>query len=118
MAHFAELVDNVVIQVIVIDNAVCETEQDGILYLHNLFNDNNRKWLQTSYNGKIRKNFAGIGYIYNEQLDAFISPKPYNSWILDEKTCKWNPPIEKPKGNYYWSESEQNWKPYDFTNNT
>ena len=66
---------------------------------------------RTSYNGNIRKNYAGIGYTYNQDLDAFIPPKPYNSWTLNENTCNWEAPVKYPEddGVYSWNESEQNW---------
>jgi hypothetical protein len=76
------------------------------------------EWIQTSYNthggqhpeGRpLRKNYAGIGYTYNRELDAFIPPKPFASWILDEETGLWNAPIAKPEGNYTWNEDEQSW---------
>jgi hypothetical protein len=68
-------------------------------------------WLETSYASTTRKNYAGIGYAYDEARDAFIPPKPYLSWVLDESTCQWVPPIAHPDdgGNYYWDESETDW---------
>jgi hypothetical protein len=64
---------------------------------------------RTSYNSNIRKNYAGIGFTYNFDLDAFIPPKPYNSWILDEDTASWSAPLEKPVGNYNWDEETLGW---------
>jgi hypothetical protein len=97
MAHFAKLkAGNIVEQVIVVSNDVATTEQAGIDFLNNLYQDKNIIWKQTSYNNNIRKNFAGIGYQYDEQRDAFIPIKPFNSWILDEDTCLWKSPIERP----------------------
>lgn len=114
MAHFAQLdVNNVVTQVIVVhnnellDNGI-ESEAKGIAFCQSLFGGT---WKQTSYNGNIRKNFAGIGYTYDIGRDAFIPPKPYNSWILDESTCQWIPPVTYPNDgkNYRWNESVTNW---------
>lgn len=70
---------------------------------------------RTSYNAAIngfRKNYAGIGYTYDEQRDAFIPPKPFASWVLDEETCNWIAPVEKPEGDYSWDEENLSWKPY------
>ena len=94
MAHFARLNDNnEVKQVIVVannellDDSGSESEQKGIDFCVNLFGG---RWIQTSYNGNIRKNYAGVGYIYDPIRDAFISPKPLEgNWILDEDTCQW-----------------------------
>ena len=68
-------------------------------------------WIQTSYNGSFRKNYAGIGFQYDKTRDAFIAPKPYPSWILNETTCRWEAPIAYPddENNYNWNESEQSW---------
>lgn len=119
MAHFAKINnENVVEQVIVIPDAQEHRGQDFIN--QELMITGN--WLQTSYNtragkhinGKIpfRKNYAGIGYSYDVQRDAFIPPKRYPSWILDEDTCLWKPPFSKPQDGkkYIWDESITNWK--------
>ena len=68
-------------------------------------------WVQTSYNGTTRKNYAGIGFTYDSERDAFISPQPYNSWTLNEETCRWKAPIKHPTDDkmYSWSEEELNW---------
>jgi len=98
MAHFAKLENNIVTNVIVVnnnellDNGI-EKESKGIEFCQNLFGGT---WIQTSYNGNIRKNYAGIGYIYDETLDAFIPPKPFDSWILNETTCQWKTPFPYP----------------------
>ena len=99
MAHFAQLDENnVVTQVIVVGNKDCadangvEKESIGIAFCERLFGGN---WKQTSYNGNIRKNYAGIGYTYDAARDAFIPPQPGAEWTLDEDTCQWenpNPP--------------------------
>jgi len=113
MAHFAKIgVGNIVEQVIVVSNDIAVTEQAGVEFLNNLYKDRNVVWKQTSYNNNIRKNFAGIGYQYDQQRDAFIAPKPYNSWILNEQTCNWEAPVVKPNdGNMYnWNEQNLNWE--------
>jgi hypothetical protein len=73
---------------------------------------------RTSYNGNIRKNYAGIGFTYDFDLDAFIAPKPYESWILDEATCQWQAPEPYPTdgANYYWSEQNLAWELSEFSN--
>lgn len=114
MAHFAKLdSNNVVTEVIVVhnnellDNGV-ESEAKGIAFCQSLFGGN---WKQTSYNGNMRKNFAGIGYTYDAGLDAFISPKPYNSWVLNNTTCVWEAPVPMPTDgkHYVWNENVVNW---------
>jgi len=112
MAHFAKIgVGNIVEQVIVVSNDIAVTEQAGVEFLNNLYKDRNVVWKQTSYNNNIRKNFAGIGYQYDQTRDAFIAPKPYNSWILNEQTCNWEAPVVKPNdGNMYtWNELTKTW---------
>ena len=114
MAHFAKLENNVVKQVIVVSNQDIldeqgqESEEKGIAFCSNLLGGT---WLQTSYNGKIRKNYAGIGYTYDEGRDAFIPPKPFNSWLLDEVTCQWKAPVDYPTDGkiYNWNEDTQSW---------
>jgi hypothetical protein len=114
MAHFAELDDNnIVKQVLVVSNfSLDETNQEasGIDFLNNLFGHSN--WKQTSYNKKFRKHFAGIGYEYDETKNAFIPPKPYPSWILNEETYLWDPPIPYPEvmtNSTVWDENTQSW---------
>lgn len=123
MAHFCKLgIGNIVEQVIVVSNEVItdstgnEQEQLGIDFINNLYGTRD-VWKQTSYNGSFRKNFAGVGYKYDSERDAFISPKPYNSWTLDEETCIWTPPkpfpaiTEENKDNVYlWNEETQEWE--------
>ena len=114
MAHFAQLDDNnVVTQVIVVANEELifegvENETQGVIFCRSLFG-NDTKWVQTSYNGNFRKRYAGIGYTYDADKDAFLAPKPFASWVLDEETCLWNAPVAKPEGNYTWNEDEQSW---------
>jgi hypothetical protein len=114
MAHFAELDDNnIVKQVIVVaneellDNEV-ESEAKGIAFCQTLLGGN---WKQTSYNGNIRKNYAGIGYTYDANRDAFIAPKPFESWVLNEDTCRWDAPIPYPTDGkpYRWDEDSLSW---------
>ena len=113
MAHFAKLENNIVTQIIVVDNNELldngvESEEKGIAFCSHLLGGT---WKQTSYNGKIRKNYAGIGYMYDEQRDAFIAPKPYSSWVLNENTCLWEAPISMPADGkqYGWNEDTQSW---------
>ena len=111
MAHFAKLgVGNKVLTVAVVSNDIAITEQAGVDFLNNLHGTND-VWKQTSYNGNIRKNFAGIGYKYDQTRDAFIAPKPYNSWVLNEDTCQWEAPVAYPDDGerYTWNESTTNW---------
>ena len=119
MAHFAKLgVGNKILRVAVVSNDVATTEQAGVDFLNNLYGTRD-VWKQTSYNGNIRKNFAGVGYTYDQTRDAFIPPKPFNSWILNEETCLWEAPVAKPEltqeqidnNNYYiWNEETQQWE--------
>ena len=112
MAHFAKIgIGNIVEKVEVVSNNIATTEQAGVDFLRNLYNDQNAQWFQTSYNNNIRKNFAGIGYQYNQTRDAFIAPKPYPSWTLNETTCNWESPVVKPDDgqNYVWNEENQQW---------
>ena len=121
MAHFAELdSNNVVKQVIVVSNADTSTAQGdekesiGIAFCERLFGGT---WVKTSYNGNIRKNYAGIGYTYDKDRNAFIPPKPYASWVLNETTCRWDAPVAMPsdagQGDppkmYTWDENTVNW---------
>ena len=116
MAHFAQLDENnVVTQVIVVHNNDCmldgqENETIGVLFCKSLFGQNTR-WKQTSYNAKMRKNYAGIGYTYDATRDAFIPPSPYPSWVLDEATCQWQAPVPRPQDDkrYTWDEAQGAW---------
>ena len=116
MAHFAELNEsNTVKQVIVVsneellDNGI-ESETKGIAFCKSLLGENTN-WVQTSYNSTIRKNYAGIDYLYDPIRDAFIPPKYFDSWVLNEDTCQWCAPIPYPSDgkNYLWDESTVNW---------
>ena len=127
MASFAKIKNNIVLTVESVVNEVLkdsngiEKESIGIKFLKNLYNEPNAIWKQTSYNTKggihteggipFRKNHASIGYTYDEDRDAFIAPKPFNSWVLNEETCLWEAPIAMPQdGNMYtWNESTLTW---------
>jgi hypothetical protein len=107
MSHFAELDENnIVLRVLVGDNNLPNEGYDW--FLENL----GGTWVQTSYNGTIRKNFAGIGYRYDEELDAFIAPQPFESWTLNTQTAKWMSPTSYPQDGrlYEWDEENLNWK--------
>jgi hypothetical protein len=116
MAHFAKLDENnVVIEVHCVHNNELlvngvESEAQGVAFLV-MWSGGYPFWKQTSYNGTIRKNYAGIGYTYDSQRDAFIAPKPYASWTLDENSCVWQPSIPMPTDNkiYSWDESTMSW---------
>lgn len=116
MAHFAELDNNdVVLRVVVVSNADTSTpdgtevESIGVAFCQRLFGGN---WKQTSYNGNFRVRYAGIGYTYNQQYDAFIPPKPFPSWILNTTTLDWEAPVPYPTDGkyYYWDEGTQSWQ--------
>jgi hypothetical protein len=127
MASFAKIENNIVITVVSVVNEVLkdsngvEQESIGVQFLRTLYNEPNAIWKQTSYNtvGGIhqlggtpfRKNHAGIGFTYDETRDAFIAPKPFNSWILNETTCIWDAPAARPQDNnkYIWNEETLNW---------
>lgn len=107
MSHFAELDENnTVIRVLVGDNNMPNEGYDW--FVETL----GGKWVQTSYTGSIRKNFAGIGFTYDEEKDAFIAPQPFPSWILNEVSCKWSAPIPYPQDGkvYKWEEEDRLWK--------
>lgn len=111
MAHYAFLDDNnIVTEVITGRN---ETEVvDGISDWEAYYGEfRGQTCVRTSYNGNIRKNFAGIGFTYDPERDAFIAPKPFESWVLDEDTCRWEAPIPYPEGElmYRWDEETTDW---------
>ena len=124
MAHFAQLdVANIVVEVIVVNNEAIDnlpfpqSEPVGIAFCQSLCGASTI-WKQTSYNASFRKNYAHVGGIYNLSLDAFINPSPLPSWVLNEQTCQWEPPIPYPTayGLYEWDEPTISWasipKPY------
>ena len=115
MAHFAQLDENnVVTQVIVVANSDTadasgvEKEHIGAAFCERLFGGT---WKQTSYNGNKRKNYAGIGFTYREDIDAFVPPQPYASWLLNQTTAQWEAPVAMPNdgGMYSWDEDNQAW---------
>ena len=134
MAHFCKLgKGNIVERVEVVSNDVATTEQAGMDFLNNLYGSRD-VWKQTSYNTiagehklggtPFRKNYAGVGYTYDQTRDAFIPPKPFNSWILNETTCVWEAPVTRPEiteqqlqdgSKYVWNEENQTW---DFVDNS
>ena len=116
MAHFAKIDSNNIVEIVhVVNNEVIkkedgtEDETKGKEFLDSLFGS--ATWVQTSYNNNFRKNYASIGYTYDSVRDAFIPPKPYNSWVLNEDTCQWESPVEFPDANnrYNWNEENQEW---------
>lgn len=117
MAHFAQLDENsVVTRVVVISNSELldngvELEEKGISFCKSLFGSNTN-WRQTSYNRSFRKNYAAIGYTYREDIDAFVSPKPFESWTLNDE-AQWTPPVPMPMDGvaYTWNETDQIWVP-------
>lgn len=114
MAHFAEINENNIVQrVIVIHNNELlnsdgvEQESLGSTFCNQLFGGT---WVQTSYNGTMRKNFAAQGFTYDAARDAFIPPKPFASWVLNETTCLWEAPVARPTdGLYTWDEATSSW---------
>jgi hypothetical protein len=117
MSHYAKVVDGIVKDILVADTD----------FMENFIDDSPGRWIQTSYNtnsgkhydkdGKedggiaLRKNFAGVGHIYDEDLDAFYPPKPYESWVLNEDTCQWDSPVVRPDDDkfYDWNEDSTSW---------
>jgi hypothetical protein len=116
MAHYAFLdKKNTVVEVIV---GVDETELIDGLDPETWYGKFRKKTcVRTSYNGKIRKNYAGVGFTYDPDRDAFIPPKPFNSWMLDEETCNWKPLVDYPADGftYFWNEEKLNWELADFS---
>jgi len=116
MAYFAELDENnVVLRVLSVSNddapdPAPDNEQHGIDFLAGLGLGSN--WKQTSFNATFRKNYAGIGYTFDVARDAFIPPQPFASWVLNETTCQWEPPVPYPTDgkNYLWDEDTVSWK--------
>lgn len=112
MAHFAKVINGIVTQVIVAEQSFFDTFVDS----------SPGEWIQTSYNTHggvhvlggtpLRKNYAGIGFAYDAQRDAFIPPKPFNSWTLNEDTCLWDAPVPMPDGDalFTWDEDSLSWK--------
>lgn len=106
MAHFAQIdAANIVQRVIVVPDSEAA---NGAAWCANLLGGT---WLQTSYTGTIRKNYAGVGYAYDPVRDAYIPPQPFPSWTLNETTCRWDAPVPMPSGGglWVWDESNQEW---------
>lgn len=115
MAHWAELDENnLVLRVTVGDNDDPNGDEGYQWLLDNL----GGTWVKTSYNGNIRKRYAGVGYFYDKDRDVFIAPQPYPSWVLDDETTEWQAPVEKPSNEkfYYWDEANLQW--IEMTNTT
>lgn len=108
MAHYAFLDDNNVVTEVIVGTD--ETELIEGLDPETWYgNFRGQVCKRTSYNANIRKNYAGIGFTYDAERDAFIQPKPYASWVLNEETCSWEAPIPMPEGNYRWDEDSVSW---------
>lgn len=115
MAHFAKIENGIVTQVCVVTNNDCgggdfpDSEPIGQAYLASLGFDG--EWKQTSYHGNFRKVFAGIGWAYNYERDCFVEPQNYSSWILNEETSRWEPPVPYPSDGetYDWDDANQEW---------
>ena len=106
MSHWAEIDENkTVLRVLVGNNS---EPDEGEAFMNSL----GGTWVKTSYNGNIRKNFAGIGYTYDSGRDAFIAPKSYESWVLNEETCQWESPVPYPTDGvmYQWNEELADWQ--------
>lgn len=115
MAHFAKLDENnIVLEVNTVANAALnpQNEEDSGIEFLTQWSGGYSKWKQTSYNATFRKNYAGIGDYYDEVRDAFIKPKPYESWSLNEETCQWEAPVPIPDDGrlYGWSEKNKRWE--------
>ncbi len=108
MAHYAFLDNNNIVTEIIVgidETELIENKSPEVWY----GDFRGQVCIRTSYNANIRKNFAGIGFTYDAELDAFIPPQPFASWSLDEDTCQWVAPIEKPVGDYLWDETTGSW---------
>jgi len=114
MSHWAEVdKNNIVLRVVVGDNNDPNNDEGYRWLLDNL----GGTWVKTSYNGNIRKNYAGIGFTYDLERDAFLPPKPFESWVLNEETCQWEPPTPVPTDGlkYSWNETKLDWELQDFS---
>ena len=123
MAYFAKLENNIVSQVLSVNNQELlvngvESEQAGIDFLKNLFGQDTT-WVQTSYNKTFRKNYAGVGFLYDKSKDGFIPPKPFDSWVLNDD-CNWDAPVPMPTNGkmYTWDEESLAWKEVVMPNQT
>ena len=108
MSHWAEIDENNIVVRVTVGNNNDPNGDEGYKWL---VDNLGGRWIQTSYNSNFRKNFAGIGYKYDEDRDAFIPPKEYESWIFNEEKCQWEPPIPYPNdgGSYFWDEEYVSW---------
>jgi len=102
MSHFAKVIDGIVTEVIVAEGSFFDTFIDS----------SPGDWIQTSYNNNIRKNFAGVGFTYDKERDAFIAPQPHSSWVLREDTCQWQAPVACLDDDkiYDWNEETKSWQ--------
>ena len=109
MAHFAEIDNRNIVQRVLV--VLDEQEHRGQEFLANDLGLGGT-WIQTSYNNNIRKNYAGIGYTYDQERDAFIAPKPFSKWVLNEETCRWEAPTPYPTDNkiYVWNDNQGEWE--------
>jgi len=115
MSHFAQIENNIVIRVIVVsdtdilDESGNKSEEIGVIFCKDLLGG--ELWVQTSYNSNFRKNYAGIGFTFDSERNAFIPPQPYPSWTLNEDTCRWECPVPYPNDDkdYRWNESTVSW---------
>jgi len=109
MAHYAKVLNGKVVDMIVAEESFFDTFQDT----------SPGEWIQTSYNTfggvhtqggtPLRKNYAAVGHTYDRDKDAFIAPQPYPSWILNETSCLWEAPVDRPEGDWLWNDSDQSW---------
>lgn len=124
MAYYARVnSENVVVYVTPVSDTMIteengvENEDQALNHLYTTIPDSvGDRWIRTSYTGEFRKRYAGMGYIWNEELDAFIQPRPYASWVLNTQSCEWDPPVPIPQTSedgvqYTWDEENVNWKP-------
>ena len=115
MSHWAEIDNNNIVLRVTVGNNNDPAGDEGYQWL---IDNLGGTWIKTSYNAAtngFRKNYAGIGFTYDATRDAFIAPKPFNSWVLDEATCRWQAPTPRPTTEgvqYYWSEDDLSWIPY------
>jgi hypothetical protein len=124
MANFAKIENSLVTQVVVVNNNELlvdgvESEQAGVAFLNGIFGQDT-VWIQTSFNGNIRKNFAGIGFTYDQTRDAFIPQQPFPSWTLNEENCRWVAPIPEPTFGgkpYLWNEETLAWDEVEMNQN-
>jgi hypothetical protein len=109
MSHWAEIDENSIVQRVLVGDNNDPNGDEGYQWL---IDNLGGTWVKTSYNGNIRKNYAGIGYSYDATRDAFIAPKPFNSWVLNEDTCQWEAPVAYPTDGvmYQWDEETTDWK--------